>query len=109
MRLGRKGIVVLVVVALVAAGGIVAGLLLTRGSGGSGKLAYPYPESAKSLLLSACMKKGNSGYCGCVVRAYQNTIPYDTYKAILLGGVTATSTSFARWSAFQTQSAHCQL
>ena len=104
----RKRILVLVVVALVAVGGIVAGVLLTRSSG-SGAIKYPYPKSAKATLLSACMKKGNSGYCGCVVRAYQNTIPYDTYKAILLGGITATPTSMARWAAFQSASSNCQI
>ena len=113
MRIGQKQGVVLLVVALLVVGGIVGGILATQGSGSgsssSGPLKYPYPANAKKDLLSACTKRGSNSYCACVIRAYQNTIPYGTYQAILNGGIGATTSSLQRWQAFQSASSHCHL
>jgi hypothetical protein len=109
VRIGRRGVIALVVVAI-AAGGTAAGVVLTEGSSGpSGKARYAYPEAARKSLLNACAKRGSSSYCGCVLRAYQDTVPYSDYSAILQGGITATRTSLQHYQAFQAQSSHCQL
>jgi len=86
--------------------------VLTEGSSSSapsGKPRYAYPESAAQSLLATCKKRGSGSYCACVVRAYQDNIPYSDYKAILLGGISATRTSLRNWQAFETQSSSCKL
>ena len=97
----------LVLLAL-AAGGVVAGVILTEdSSSGSGTVRYAYPKSAQDAILSACRKRSSGGYCACQLRAFQNTIPYTAYQTILSGGVGATVRTQALWQTYQAQSAGC--
>lgn len=104
-----RRVVLLVVAALVlAGGGIAAGVLISgddSSGGSSAKPRYPYPAGAKNLILSACTKHSQKSVCDCIVRAYEASMPYGTYKDIARGGVRVTNRPY--YQAFTQAASHC--
>ena len=90
----------------VAGGGAAAGVLLTEGSGSTQSAPrHVYPKAVTDQFMTACLVRGRRNTCLCVLRAYQDTMPYTTYKAIARQGVRFNTRAI--FQVFQERSSHC--
>lgn len=97
---------VIVAALAVAGGGAAAGVLLSE-DGGSSQSAprHVYPKAVTDQFMAACMVHGKRNTCVCVLRAYQDTMPYTTYTAIARQGVRFNTRAI--FQVFQERSTHC--
>ena len=100
-------VIVIVAVIAAAAGGIIAGVVVfgDDSSGPSGPPRFAYPKAAAAQLLSACENRSSHATCACILRAYQDTMPYTAYRSITHGGVRYDTRAY--FLAFGRASAKC--
>ena len=95
-----------VILLVVIAGGIVAGLLLTESDSPSSERArYVYPKSAVHDIRSSCERRLKTTTCDCVVAAFESTMPFATYQQFAREGVTQETRDVVH--SFQLKSANC--
>ena len=99
--------IIAVVLVVVIAGGITGGLLLTESDSSKAEPTahYTYPQTALDNILNSCGKRLARKTCLCVVAAYESTMPYATFQAVALQGITPRTRALVQ--TFQAKSAAC--